>query len=109
MTVTLAKTELMCVVLQTMQAAKATPGILKMCGSQKLLDQLTECNKLLESVQKVVAGSLIGTIHLLYDPTESPCTYICAALRAGSWLSERIVALPSELIWQTCCLEHVRP
>jgi len=36
-----------------MQAAKATPGILKMCGSQKLLDQLTECNKLLESVQKV--------------------------------------------------------
>lgn len=42
-----------CVVLQTMQAAKATPGILKMCGSQKLLDQLTECNKLLESVQKV--------------------------------------------------------
>ena len=39
--------------VQTMQAAKATPGILKMCGSQKLLDQLTECNKLLESVQKV--------------------------------------------------------
>ena len=36
-----------------MQSAKATPGILKMCGSQKLLDQLTECNKLLESVQKV--------------------------------------------------------
>lgn len=47
------KMELMCVALQTMQAAKATPGILKMCGSQKLLDQLTECNKLLESVQKV--------------------------------------------------------
>lgn len=40
-------------VVQTMQAAKATPSILKMCGSQKLLDQLTECNKLLESVQKV--------------------------------------------------------
>jgi len=42
--------------VQTMQAAKATPGILKMCGSQKLLDQLTECNKLLESVQKVCAA-----------------------------------------------------
>lgn len=40
-------------VVQTVQAAKATPSILKMCGSQKLLDQLTECNKLLESVQKV--------------------------------------------------------
>ena len=39
---------------QTMQAAKASPGILKTCASQKLLDQLNECNKLLESVQKVM-------------------------------------------------------
>lgn len=45
--------------MQTMQAAKATPGILKMCGSQKLLDQLTECNKLLESVQKVRVALLL--------------------------------------------------
>ncbi|KAL0019092.1 hypothetical protein WJX77_000912 [Trebouxia sp. C0004] len=43
---------------KTMQAAKATPGILKMCGSQKLLDQLTECNKLLESVQKGLSDYL---------------------------------------------------
>lgn len=47
------------VFVQTMQAAKATPGILKMCGSQKLLDQLIECNKLLESVQKVRAALLV--------------------------------------------------
>ncbi len=45
--------------MQTMQAAKATPGTLKMCGSQKLLDQLTECNKLLESVQKVCVALLL--------------------------------------------------
>lgn len=45
-----------------MQAAKATPGILKMCGSQKLLDQLTECNKLLETVQKVHAVASVGTM-----------------------------------------------
>lgn len=49
-----------------MQAAKATPGILKMCGSQKLLDQLTECNKLLESVQKVQSGSLTTFTTAVY-------------------------------------------
>ncbi|KAL3152615.1 hypothetical protein ABBQ32_001632 [Trebouxia sp. C0010 RCD-2024] len=51
---------------KTMQAAKATPGILKMCGSQKLLDQLTECNKLLESVQKVQSGSLTTFTTAVY-------------------------------------------
>ena len=56
--------------LQTMQAAKATAGILKMCGSQKLLDQLTECNKLLESVQKVWSGTLyLSACRLMYGTT----------------------------------------
>jgi len=52
-----------------MQAAKATPGIFKMCGSQKLLDQLTECNKLLESVQKVCAAPFR---MLLYQNSYQP-------------------------------------
>ena len=64
-----------------MQAAKATPGILKMCGSQKLLDQLTECNKLLESVQKVHADASVGSMgtHALYSTWHNLSVFSIAA------------------------------
>ena len=70
-----------CVALQTMQAAKATPGILKICGSQKLLDQLTECNKLLESVQKVHADASVGTMaaHVFCLTWHNPLVFIITA------------------------------
>ena len=76
--------------LQTMQAAKATPGILKMCGSQKLLDQLTECNKLLESVQKVgppTLGHLRSFLYLLFSIVEGDASIAaCAAfILLGTW------------------------
>ena len=66
--------------MQTMQAAKATPGILKMCGSQKLLDQLTECNKLLESVQKVhspLAAAKLCQCAMHRDSLKSLMSNIC--------------------------------
>ncbi len=64
-----------------MQAAKATPGILKTCGSQKLLDQLTECNKLLESVQKVCVACFCMLLSLsefsaAYIFTDSGCLFL---------------------------------
>jgi dynein heavy chain len=34
------------------------PGLLQVCASQKLLDQFTESNKLLDSVQKGLANYL---------------------------------------------------
>ncbi|WIA11828.1 hypothetical protein OEZ85_011917 [Tetradesmus obliquus] len=43
---------------KTLDAAKRSPGLLKMCGSQKLLDQFIESNKLLDSVQKGLADYL---------------------------------------------------
>eukprot|EP00878_Enallax_costatus_P016966 GHUV01017809.1.p1 GENE.GHUV01017809.1~~GHUV01017809.1.p1 ORF type:complete len:1283 (+),score=439.89 GHUV01017809.1:87-3935(+) len=43
---------------KTLDAAKRNPNLLKMCGSRKLLDQLTESNKLLDSVQKGLADYL---------------------------------------------------
>ncbi|KAF6265909.1 dynein heavy chain 2 [Scenedesmus sp. NREL 46B-D3] len=43
---------------KTLDAAKRSPGLLKMCGSQKLLNQFTESNKLLDSVQKGLADYL---------------------------------------------------
>ncbi|KAK9803422.1 hypothetical protein WJX72_010826 [[Myrmecia] bisecta] len=43
---------------KSLAAAKASPGVLKVCSSQKLLDQFVESNKLLESVQKGLADYL---------------------------------------------------
>ena len=76
--------ECSCVVLQAMQAAKASPGILKTCASQKLLDQLNECNKLLESVQKV-------SLHW------RDCRHTCNCMLAAG---------PSGMHWQ-CCRSRV--
>ncbi|KAF5829735.1 dynein heavy chain, N-terminal region 2-domain-containing protein [Dunaliella salina] len=43
---------------KTLEGAKRNPHVLKVCGNQKLLDQFTEGNKLLESVQKGLADYL---------------------------------------------------
>ena len=46
--------------LQTVQSAKANPSVLKVCSSEKLLDQFNECNKLLDSVQKVSGAAMLS-------------------------------------------------
>ena len=46
--------------LQTIQGAKANPSVLKVCSSEKLLDQFNECNKLLDSVQKVTGAAMLS-------------------------------------------------
>ena len=38
--------------MQALEAARRTPNMLRACASQKLLDGLSESNKLLEGVQK---------------------------------------------------------
>lgn len=76
-----------------MQAAKATPGILKMCGSQKLLDQLTECNKLLESVQKVHADASTGTI--------------AAHIFCWTWHNLAVSTMAAHVFWQATFTAHI--
>ena len=77
-----------------MQAAKATPGILKMCGSQKLLDQLTECNKLLESVQKVCVALLseMGRSHTCSTHQEHVLFSVCVVITPCKWLDMNTIS-----------------
>ena len=76
--------------LQTVQSAKANPSVLKVCNSQKLLDQFNECNKLLDGVQKV-RGLPAGQAQQAGHQGAGRCLLIFSCQPAANWANGKAV------------------